>query len=170
MMPRCIRMGTLPCSKTCRAIILWRLAMALSPQEGTWRQNFDVCNFIANYENYKMLIEIKCITCKTLNAIMLPKLSPANRLWNSLFSQTPYLGLKILHLWTAVLFHDEASASSNLCNIASSDLFYSLPNACNGLPLMWFLPSAKFLFFFKTPNIHWLRSWDVAGNQSLMWH
>ena len=106
------------------------------------------------YKNYKMLIEMKCITCKTLNAIMLPKLSPANRLWNSLLSQTPYLGLKILHLWTAVLFHDEASASSNLCNIASSDLFYSLPNACNGLPLMWFLPSAKFLFFFKTPNIH----------------
>ena len=122
------------------------------------------------YKNYKMLIEMKCITCKTLNAIMLPKLSPANRLWNSLLSQTPYLGLKILHLWTAVLFHDEASASSNLCNIASSDLFYSLPNACNGLPLMWFLPSAKFLFFFKTPNIHWLRSWDVAGNQSLIWH
>ena len=135
-----------------------------------WRENFDLCNFIANYENYKMSIEMKCITCKTLNAIMLPKLSPANRLWNSLLSQTPYLGLKILHLWTAVLFHDEASASSNLCNIASSDLFYSLPNACNGLPLMWFLPSAKFLFFFKTPNIHWLRSWDVAGNQSLMWH
>ena len=135
-----------------------------------WRENFDLCNFIANYENYKMLIEMKCITCKTSNAIMLPKLSPANRLWNSLLSQTPYLGLKILHLWTAVLFHDEASASSNLCNIASSDLFYSLPNACNGLPLMWFLPSAKFLFFFKTPNIHWLRSWDVAGNQSLIWH
>ena len=101
------------------------------------------------YKNYKMLIEMKCITCKTLNAIMLPKLSPANRLWNSLLSQTPYLGLKILHLWTAVLFHDEASASSNLCNIASSDLFYSLPNACNGLPLMWFLPSAKFLFFLQ---------------------